>query len=129
MQRILLLVLALALLVILPFLFWGDAIETALSPESSADWFRSFGSWAWAVGIGLMVADVALPLTLGCGLHRNLIKPEIGDMELLIEVARMPTEGELHRLIFQLLLTFAWPGAFLHKVSQGDLFTSPPDAG
>ena len=62
MVRVFLLVLFLALVVVLPFVIWGDQIETFLSADRSEEWFRSFGGWAWAVGIGLMIADVFLPI-------------------------------------------------------------------
>ena len=62
MLRVLLVVLLLAVLVALPFAIWGDAIESWLSVDQSTEWFRSFGPWAWLVGIGLISADILLPI-------------------------------------------------------------------
>ncbi len=52
----------LALLVLIPFLIWGDFFETAFSWEGSRDWLEQYGRWAWAAGMGLLIADLALPL-------------------------------------------------------------------
>lgn len=62
MKRLLGLFLALALLVIIPFLIWGDGIEHALTALSSDDWTRRFGAWAWAVGVLFLMADLVLPI-------------------------------------------------------------------
>lgn len=62
MVRLLVLVLVLAALVALPFAIWGDGIEAQLSPSGAAEWMRSYGGWAWAVGMGLIAADIALPI-------------------------------------------------------------------
>ena len=52
----------LALLVIIPFLIWGGAFESAMSLENTVVWLRSAGTWAWAAGIGLLVVDLFLPI-------------------------------------------------------------------
>lgn len=62
MFRVLLLVLFLALVVVLPSVIWSDQIEMSLSADRSEEWFRDFGGWTWAVGIGLMIGDVFLPI-------------------------------------------------------------------
>lgn len=62
MKRLSLIFLALALLVIAPFLIWGDHFEETMSLENTVDWLQSSGSWAWAVGIGLLVIDLFLPI-------------------------------------------------------------------
>lgn len=62
MLRVLALVVVLALLVVLPFAVWGDNIESWLSIDESTDWFNSFGPWAWLAGIGLIAADIVLPI-------------------------------------------------------------------
>lgn len=62
MKRLFLLFIALALLVIIPFLVWGDRFEEAMTQEKMVDSLRSAGSWAWAVGIGLLLIDLFLPI-------------------------------------------------------------------
>ncbi len=62
MWRLLWVFLGLAVLVIVPFLIWGGSFEQAFSPAATADWLRDFGSWAWAAAIGLLIADLVLPV-------------------------------------------------------------------
>lgn len=62
MRRLFSVFLGLAVVVIVPFLIWGGDLEQALSPSSAADWLRGFGRWAWAVGVGLLAADLLLPI-------------------------------------------------------------------
>lgn len=60
--RLALVAFGLGLLVVLPFLVWGDGFEAAFSIEGTTDWLRGQGAWAWAAGIGLLVADLLLPI-------------------------------------------------------------------
>jgi len=62
MKRLLLVFLLLALLVIIPFLIWGDAFERRMTLEGTVEALQSAGSWAWAVGISLLVIDLFLPV-------------------------------------------------------------------
>lgn len=62
MLRLFGLFLILAVLVIFPFLIWGDGIERALATLDAAEWERRFGAWAWAVGLLLLMADLVLPI-------------------------------------------------------------------
>ena len=62
MARLLTVFVGLALLVLIPFAIWGGELERALSAEAAAGWLRSYGGWAWAVGLGLLVADLVLPI-------------------------------------------------------------------
>ena len=62
MKRLLGLFLFLALLVIIPFLIWGDGIEHALTTLSPAEWTHRFGAWAWVAGMLLLTADLILPI-------------------------------------------------------------------
>lgn len=61
-MRFLLLFLGLALLVLVPFLIWGDAAEAFFTAEGTVAWLRERGDWAWAAGMGLLVLDLFLPL-------------------------------------------------------------------
>ncbi|MEC5125792.1 VTT domain-containing protein [Verrucomicrobiales bacterium BCK34] len=62
MKRLLILFFALALLVLIPFLIWGDMLEEKMSLDSTVAWLRSTGSWAWAAGMGLLIIDLFLPI-------------------------------------------------------------------
>ncbi len=62
MIRLFVVVLALAVLVALPFALWGEKIEVWLSIDGAAEWMRGYGGWAWAVGVALIAADIFLPV-------------------------------------------------------------------
>ena len=55
-------VLALAVLVGLPFAIWGDRAWIAFSGEAAGEWIRGFGAWGWAAAVGLIASDVVLPV-------------------------------------------------------------------
>ena len=61
-MRLLWIFLALAAAVVIPFVIWGEDFETWFSQEAAVDWMSRFGGWAWAAGIGLLVADLFLPI-------------------------------------------------------------------
>jgi uncharacterized membrane protein YdjX (TVP38/TMEM64 family) len=61
-MRLLSIFLLLALLVIVPFLLWGGAMEARFSLNGAVDWLRSLGGFAWIAGIGLLVLDLILPV-------------------------------------------------------------------
>jgi uncharacterized membrane protein YdjX (TVP38/TMEM64 family) len=48
--------------IILPFLFWGERFDAALSLDGARAWMADFGAWAWLAGIVLLIADIALPI-------------------------------------------------------------------
>ena len=62
MLRLFLLVLAVMAITVVPFLIWGAELEASLSEQGATGWIRSFGAWAWIVGIGLIASDIALPI-------------------------------------------------------------------
>jgi uncharacterized membrane protein YdjX (TVP38/TMEM64 family) len=62
MFRLLAIFVALALLVALPFLLWGDALESAFGSEGATRQLRRWGDWAWAAGFLLVVSDIVLPI-------------------------------------------------------------------
>jgi uncharacterized membrane protein YdjX (TVP38/TMEM64 family) len=53
---------ALAILVLIPFLIWGDGFEHRLGLAGAIDWLRRYGGWAWAAGVLLLVSDLFLPI-------------------------------------------------------------------
>jgi uncharacterized membrane protein YdjX (TVP38/TMEM64 family) len=44
------------------FGFWGEHFEIIFSQQACVKWFSEIKPWAWAVGIGLLVADLLLPI-------------------------------------------------------------------
>lgn len=61
-MRLTLIVIGFIALSLVPFLIWGGQIEADISRLGAAGWMRSFGGWAWAVGIGLIISDIVLPV-------------------------------------------------------------------
>lgn len=62
MKRLLLIFFALAVMVIVPFLIWGDSFERSMSFEETVAGMRKAGDWAWLIGIGLLLVDLFLPI-------------------------------------------------------------------
>jgi uncharacterized membrane protein YdjX (TVP38/TMEM64 family) len=47
---------------IIPYLIWGSALEASFSVNGARDWMANFGTGAGLAGVGLLVADLALPI-------------------------------------------------------------------
>lgn len=62
MFRFLLVALFLIVTVLLPFGLWGDAFEQAFTGDEAVSKLREMGPHAWLTAIGLLVADIALPV-------------------------------------------------------------------
>lgn len=61
-MRLFSLFLALALVLMIPFLCWGDAFNQWFSGEAGVRWLRGWGAYGWLAVIALLVADVFLPI-------------------------------------------------------------------
>lgn len=62
-HRVLLVSAALVLLgAIAPYLIWGEALEAAFSVEGARAWMAGYGAGAGLAGVGLLVADLLLPI-------------------------------------------------------------------
>jgi uncharacterized membrane protein YdjX (TVP38/TMEM64 family) len=61
-MRFFLLFIALAAIVLIPFFIWGDTLMAFFSWEQSLAWLSGYGTWAWAIAIVLLIADLFLPL-------------------------------------------------------------------
>ncbi len=61
-MKLLLIFVLLAVAVIVPFLVWGEGMESAFTGEAAIGWLEGYGRWAWAVGVGLIVSDLFLPV-------------------------------------------------------------------
>ena len=60
--KLILLVLALAAFVIIPFLIFGDQLELMFVGSGAISILQDYGNFAWVVAIGLLVADLAFPI-------------------------------------------------------------------
>lgn len=47
---------------IVPFMIWGEALEAAFSVQGARAWMAGFGPGAGVAGMGLLVADILLPI-------------------------------------------------------------------
>lgn len=61
-MRLLWFFLILAALVLATWMIWGAGWESRFTLEGTIHWLESAGSWAWAAGIGLLLADLLLPI-------------------------------------------------------------------
>ncbi|MCB9853478.1 MAG: TVP38/TMEM64 family protein [Phycisphaerales bacterium] len=61
-MRLFVVIIALTVLFTAPLLFFGDTFDVALSGDEAVARLRGYGDWAWIVGIGLIVADLVLPI-------------------------------------------------------------------
>ena len=61
-RRLIAIALFVAVVLALPFLFWGGWFETAFSQERMARWLAESRSWAWLAAIGLLIGDLFLPI-------------------------------------------------------------------
>lgn len=61
-RPLIILVIVLLALIVVPFAIWGARFDAALSFDGARGWMGQFGGWAWMAGIGLLVADIVLPI-------------------------------------------------------------------
>lgn len=61
-MKLVLLNLLIALLVLAVWLIWGGAWEERFTLAGAVAWLEGTGRWAWAAGMGLLVADFFLPV-------------------------------------------------------------------
>ncbi|RMG18218.1 MAG: DedA family protein [Bacteroidetes bacterium] len=61
-MRLLLLALLLMVLVIVPFLIWGDTLNAMFEQEKAVAWMQAYGAYAWLAGMALLIADLFLPI-------------------------------------------------------------------
>ncbi len=62
MLRFLAVALFLAVTFALPFVFWGDRFEAAFAGDGAVQWLQELGPYAWLSAIGLLIADLVLPV-------------------------------------------------------------------
>jgi uncharacterized membrane protein YdjX (TVP38/TMEM64 family) len=62
-MRLALVFLSLAVIVLIPFLIWGEWFERAFTGDALQQWLASWGrAWGWLAAILLLVADLFLPV-------------------------------------------------------------------
>ena len=52
----------LSLLVLIPFVIWGGQLMQMFDGSEARLWIKNYGGWGWAAVIGLLMADLFLPL-------------------------------------------------------------------
>jgi uncharacterized membrane protein YdjX (TVP38/TMEM64 family) len=62
MLRFWLVPLFLILLVVAPFLIWGDALTNLMTPDARTGTFGENEPYMWVIGIGLLIADILIPI-------------------------------------------------------------------
>lgn len=62
MNRLLILMVALAAVLLAGWWLWGGTWEGWFGADGSVRWLQAAGPWAWLAGIGLLVADLVLPV-------------------------------------------------------------------
>jgi uncharacterized membrane protein YdjX (TVP38/TMEM64 family) len=61
-MRLFLVILALVALMLVPVVIFQDEIDRYFEGEEGLRHLQEYGGWAWLVGIGLIVADLVLPV-------------------------------------------------------------------
>lgn len=61
-RSLLVLILVILAGIIVPFVIWGAQFDQTLSLKGARAWMEGYGTWAWAAGIALLIADIALPV-------------------------------------------------------------------
>ena len=61
-MRLLRIFLVLAVLVLIPFLIWGDKLMALFDGASARKWVQDCGAWGWLAVIGVLISDLFLPV-------------------------------------------------------------------
>lgn len=61
-MRLVLLFVGMALLFLAVWMIWGGSWDERFTLDGTVAWIQGTGSWAWAAGIGLLIADLVLPM-------------------------------------------------------------------
>lgn len=61
-MRLFLVFVVLAILFTIPFLIWGSGFDETFTREGTAAWLEPYGDWAWVAAVGLLTADLVLPV-------------------------------------------------------------------
>ena len=62
MTKLIGIVVGLVLFITLPFFIFGEQIEQVFAGDGVVSWLQSFGSLAWVAAMGLLIADLAIPV-------------------------------------------------------------------
>ena len=62
MLKFLVIILFLVAVVVVPFFLIGDSFDRFFADGGIVGLLREYGSFAWLVAIGLLIADLALPV-------------------------------------------------------------------
>ena len=62
MAKLIGIVIGLVLFITIPFFIFGEHIDLIFAGGSVVAWLQSYGNFAWAAAIGLLIADLAIPV-------------------------------------------------------------------
>lgn len=62
MSRFWIIPLIIAVLVVAPFLIWGETLVAFVAPDPEAGVFPGGRDWLWLIAIGLLIADILIPV-------------------------------------------------------------------
>src|SRR5262245_22141838 len=55
-------IIALTLLVLIPFFLWGGQLMSMLDATAARLWIQNYGAWGWLAVILLLISDLFLPI-------------------------------------------------------------------
>lgn len=61
-MRLLAIALALAVLLLVPFVFWGGEFARSFSGDAAIAWIRGWGAWSGVAVVLLLMSDLVLPI-------------------------------------------------------------------
>ncbi|HEY1120832.1 MAG TPA: VTT domain-containing protein [Haloferula sp.] len=61
-MRLILWFIGISAIVLVTWLIWGGSWEQSFTLQGSVAWLEKAGPWGWAAGIGLLAADLVLPV-------------------------------------------------------------------
>ena len=61
-MRLVFLFVGMAVVFLAVWMIWGGSWDERFTLEGTVAWLEGTGSWAWAAGIGLLIADLVLPM-------------------------------------------------------------------
>ncbi len=72
---------------------------------------------------------MASALAVRSNLHRGFVEPQVGDVKLLVKIARMPGKTELNGKAFEALLAAFRPGSCRDQIVEAQQLAAAPNAG
>lgn len=61
-MRLLIIFIVVAVLLVVPFILFGETFDAWLAGDAALEWLESHGAWAWAMAVALLLGDLVLPV-------------------------------------------------------------------